>query len=162
MQGSRRAHFFHDPPATKYPCPVCTRYVTSRGVGYQCNRCTGWVHTKCSGLLNAAQYRRSSDWTCDPFSAPPLLPLPPPTPSSDQTIDDSMFNDLQLNANGIGNKLTELGVVMENNKVKVAAIQYRSRSSNLNPRTSASRTTPQLLRTVLMVRGDYSASSIDR
>ena len=31
--------------------------------------------------------------------------------------DDSTFNILQLNANGIGNKLTELGVVMGNNKV---------------------------------------------
>ena len=30
-------------------------------VGYQCRRCSGWVHAKCSGLLNAAQYRRSSD-----------------------------------------------------------------------------------------------------
>ena len=34
-----------------------------------------------------------------------------------------MFNVLQLNANGIGNKLTELGVVMENNKVKLVVIQ---------------------------------------
>ena len=32
-----------------------------RGVSYQCNRCSGWVHAKCYGLLNAAQYRRSSD-----------------------------------------------------------------------------------------------------
>ena len=45
-------------PATKYPCPVCARNVTSRGVSYQCNRCSGWVHAKCSGLLNAAQYRK--------------------------------------------------------------------------------------------------------
>ena len=37
--------------------------------------------------------------------------------------DDSTFNVIQLNANGIGNKLTELGVVMENNKVKLAVIQ---------------------------------------
>ena len=39
-----------------------------------------------------------------------------------------MFNVLQLNANGIGNKLAELGVVKENNKVKVSVIQE-------NPRT---------------------------
>ena len=37
--------------------------------------------------------------------------------------DDSAFNVLQINANGIGNTLTELGVVIENNKVKVAVIQ---------------------------------------
>ena len=53
-------------PTTKYPCPVCTRDVTSRGVSYRCTRCTGWVHGKCSGLLNAAQYRRNKDWTCAP------------------------------------------------------------------------------------------------
>ena len=45
--------------------------------------------------------------------------------------DDSTFNVLQLNANGIGNKLTELGVVMENNKVKVAVKQ----ESKLTPKS---------------------------
>ena len=115
-------------PATKYPCPVCARNVTSRGVSYQCNRCSGWVHAKCSRLLNAAQYRRSSDWACGPCSTPP-----PPTasPPKDQTSDDRTFNVLQLSANGIGNKLTELGVVMENNKVKVAVIQ----ESKLTPKS---------------------------
>ena len=42
-------------PATKYPCSVCTSNVTSRGVSYMCNRCSGWVHSKCSGLQNAAE-----------------------------------------------------------------------------------------------------------
>ena len=120
-------------PATEYPCPVCARNFTSRGVSYQCNRCSGWVHAKCSGLLNAAQYRRSSDWACGPCSTPPPTPSPPPTPTppTDQKSDDSTFNVLQLNANGIGNKLTELGVVMENNKVKVAVIQ----ESKLTPKS---------------------------
>ena len=44
---------------------------------------------------------------------------------------DNTFNVLQLNANGIGNKLTELGVVMENNKVKMAVIQ----ESKLTPKS---------------------------
>ena len=107
-------------PATNYPCPVCARNVTSRAVSYQCNICSGWVHAKCSGLLNAAQYRRSGDWACGPCSTPP-----PPTPTlpTDPKSDDSTFSVLQLNANGIGNQLTELGVVVENNKVKVAVIQ---------------------------------------
>ena len=35
-------------PATKYPCSVCISNVTRRGVSYMCNRCSGWVHTKCS------------------------------------------------------------------------------------------------------------------
>ena len=69
-------------PTVKYPCPVCARYVTSRGVRYRCTRCTGWVHAKCSGLLNAAQYRRNKDWTCDPCSASKTKQsTPPPTPA---------------------------------------------------------------------------------
>ena len=56
-------------PTAKYPCPVCARDVISRGVCYRCTRCSGWVHAKCSGLLNAAPYRRNKDWTCDPCSA---------------------------------------------------------------------------------------------
>ena len=52
-------------PYFKYPCTVCTRNVTSRGVSYQCNRCSGWVHVKFSGLINAAQYWKSKETTCD-------------------------------------------------------------------------------------------------
>ena len=66
-------------PPAKYPCPVCARDVTSRGVSYRCTRCAGWVHAKCSGLLNAAQYRRNKDWTCDPClvtKTPPLQICP--------------------------------------------------------------------------------------
>ena len=47
-------------PATKYPCPVCTRNVTRRRVSYKYTKCHGWVHAKCSGILNGAQYRRKS------------------------------------------------------------------------------------------------------
>ena len=100
-------------------CPVCTCNVTSRGIGYRCTKCSGWVHAKCSGILNAAQYRRKSDWTCDAGSAPQSQQSPPPTrspaPPTKQISDDSTFNVLQLNAN----KLTELGVLLERNKVAV-------------------------------------------
>ena len=46
-----------------------------------------------------------------------------PAPSAEQISDDSTFNVLQFNANGIGNKQTELGVALERNKVRVAVIQ---------------------------------------
>ena len=75
-----------------------------------------------------------SDWTCDTCLAPPCQQSPPPTrspaPPTDQISDDSTFNVLQLNANGIGNKLTELGVVLEINKVKVVVIQESKLSPN--------------------------------
>ena len=62
---------------------------------------------KCSGLLNAAQYRRNEDWTCDPCSSsktqqltpPPPSPPPTPVPSVEQISDYSTFNVLQFNAN---------------------------------------------------------------
>ena len=98
-------------PATKYPCPVCTRNVTSR---HKCTKCYGWVHAKCSGILNACSALQSQQ-------SPP--PTRSPAPPTKQISDDSTFNVLQLNANGIGNKLTELEVVLERNKVKVAVIQ---------------------------------------
>ena len=93
-------------PATKYPCPVCARNVTSRVVSYKCTKCYGWVHAKYSGILNAAQCRRKSDWTCDACSGPQSQQSPPPTrypaPPTKQISDDSTFNALQLNANGNG------------------------------------------------------------
>ena len=55
---------------------------------------------------------------------------PTPTSPSYQNSYDCRFKVLQLNPNGIGNKLRELGVVMETNKVKVAVIQ----ESKLTPK----------------------------
>ena len=117
-------------PATKYPCPVCTRNVTSRRVSYKYTKCYGWVHAKYSGILNAAQYRRKSDWTWEACLAPQSQQSPPTT-TTKQISDDSTFNVLQLNDSGIGNKLTELEVVLERNKVKVAVIQ----ESKLSPKS---------------------------
>ena len=37
-------------PASKYPCSVCTRNVTSRGVCYKWYCCSGLGNSKCSGL----------------------------------------------------------------------------------------------------------------
>ncbi len=114
-------------PAPLYPCSVCTRNVTSRGTSYKCHNCANWVHAKCSGLPNAAAYRRTADWACSACNpAPPPRPQQPPTPPTVNvapTDNDNSFNILQFNANGIGNKLTELGLFLENHKVKVAAIQ---------------------------------------
>ena len=68
------------------------------------------------------------------ITPPPPSPPPTPAPSAEQISDDSTFNVLQFNANGIGNKLTELGVVLERNKVKVAVIQEsKLTSKSKNP-----------------------------
>ena len=118
----------------KYPCPVCAQDVTSRGVSYLCTGCSGWVHTKCSGILNAAQYRRNKDWACDPCSVSKTQQSTPPQPSPSPTP-------------------------APRSKWRL----YRSQSSRHNPRTLASVITPQYVRTVLMATVmDYLSSFINR
>ena len=56
-------------------------------------------------------------------SPPPSLSPAPPTK---KISDDSTFNVLHLNANGIGNKLTELEVVLERNQQQVVSYKRRS------------------------------------
>ena len=84
---------------------------------------------------------------------------PTPAPSAEQISDVSTFNVLQFNANGIGNKLTELGVFLERNKVKVVVIQESKLSSKFkNPCI-----TPQYVRTVPMATAeDYSSLFMNR
>ena len=80
----------------------------SRGVSYMCNCCFSWVHSKCSGLQNAAEYRRIKNWACSSCSSPPTPPIPKPLPSpiTTKASDGDPFTILQFNANGIGNKRT--------------------------------------------------------
>ena len=139
-------------PTTKYPCPVCARNVTGRGVSYLCNRCSGSVHSKCSGLQNAAEYRRIKDWVCSSCNFPPTLPKLQPLPTSipTQAVDGNSFTVMQFNANGIGNKLTELGEFLKRHNVRMAVIQESKLSSN--SKTPASRTSPQYERTVVKAK----------
>ena len=87
--------------------------------------------------------QRKSDSTCDTCStsssqqSPSLTPSPPlsSAPTAEQISHDSTFSVLQLNANGFGNKLTELGVVRERNKVKVSVLQELFLESKLSPKS---------------------------
>ena len=83
------------------------------------------MHLKCSGLKNAAQYRKTKDWACSSCNSPPApsQPQAPPPPTPTTTINDAHFTILQWNANGIDNKIDELGIFMEKHKVTVAVIQ---------------------------------------
>ena len=111
-------------PTTQYPCPVCTRNVTSPGVSYQCHSYSCWVHSKCSDLKDAKQYNRTKDWACKTCSSAPAPPptKPSPAPTTTSKPNNDMFNILQFNANGIGNKL-ELECFLEKHSLKVTAIQ---------------------------------------
>ena len=90
-----------------------------------CNRCSGWVYSKCSRLQNAAEYRQIKNWACISCSSPPSpqIPKPLPSPITTKASDGDPFTILQFNANDIGNKQVELADLLERHKVKVAVIQ---------------------------------------
>ena len=125
-----------NPGTSRYPCSVCFKNVSSQGTSYLCTRCSHWVHSRCSGLRNTADYRKANGWICTACMTRPRALTPPPSPTHTPTILDKSFNILQWNANGIGNKQTELSIFLEAHNVKVAAIQEskltaKSRSQNI-------------------------------
>ena len=125
-----------NPGPSRYPCSVSFKNVTHQGTRYLCTICLHSVHSRCSGgLRNAADYRKANGWICM-TTLQPRTPSPPPSPAHTPTISDKTFNILQWNANGIGNKQTELSIFLEAHDVKVAAIQEskltaQSRSPNI-------------------------------
>ena len=68
---------------SRYPCSVCFKNVTSQGTSYLCTRCSYWVYSRCSGLRNAADYRKANGWICAACMTPPQprAPSPPPSPA---------------------------------------------------------------------------------
>ena len=68
-----------------YPCSVCFKNVTSQGISYMCTRCSHyshWVHLRCSGLRNVADYRRANGLIC---TACRTSRTPSPSPSHAHT-----------------------------------------------------------------------------
>ena len=53
-----------NPGPSSYPCSVCFKNVTSQGTSYLCTRYSHWVHSRCSGLRNAADHRKANGWIC--------------------------------------------------------------------------------------------------
>ena len=106
------------------------------------------MHSKCSDLKDARQYKRTKDWACKTCSSAPAPPPTQPAPTTTSKPKDDTFNILQFNANGIGNKLSELERFLEKHNVKVAAIQEsKLTSKSRNPRiqnfTTVRRDRPQ-------------------
>ena len=56
---------------------------------------------------------------CSSYNSPPTLPKLLPLPIPTQAVDGNSFTIMQFNANGIGNKLTELGEFVKRHNVKV-------------------------------------------
>ena len=120
-----------NPGPPRYACSVCFKNVTNQVTSYLCTRCSHWVHSRCFGLRNVVNYHRAHCWICTACRTPPQprAPSPSPSPAHMPTILDKTFNILQWNANGIGNKQTELSIFLEAHNVKVAAIQESNRTA---------------------------------
>ena len=133
-----------NPGPPRYPCSVCLKNVTRQGTSYRCTRYSLWVHSRCSGLRKVADYHTTNGWNSADCMTPPHPRVPSPPPSSARTpfMSYNTFNILQWNANGIGNKRTELSIFLEAHNVKMAAIQGSkltaySRSPNIQNYTLA-------------------------
>ena len=63
------------------PAQSASKNVTSQGTSYLCTRCLHWVHSRCSGLRNAVDYRKANGWICTTCMTPPHTPSPPPSPA---------------------------------------------------------------------------------
>ena len=84
-----------NPGPPRDPCLVCFKNATSQGTSYLCTRCSHWVHSRCCGLRNVADYHRANGWIVHT-----------------STMSDKAFNILQWNANGIGNKQSGLSIFL--------------------------------------------------
>ena len=45
---------------SRYTCSVYFKNVINQVTSYMCTRCSHWVHLRCSGLRNAADYRKAN------------------------------------------------------------------------------------------------------
>ena len=126
-----------NPGPGPWPCSVCKANIKVRcESSVQCSSCHCWLHFKCSSLPSLRDRRQSPLWTgpcCNhtvssitPAQPTPAIPAPvfslhpraPSTPPA-QTI----INLLQFNCNGLTGKLLDVIRYMEQEHLKVAAIQ---------------------------------------
>ena len=113
-------------PLTMLPCYVCSRNLTSPGMSYMRNHCSGLVHSKCYGLENTTDYRRMGTGNV-------ALAVPHPLHQHHNHHQLQLLIILQFNANYINNKQAEQGEFLERHKVKVAVI-HESKLSSKSPK----------------------------
>ena len=120
-----------------YFCSVCKIKLHSNTTSVQCKRCNEWVHFRktnnCSGLKTIRDY--NANFTClscknDPLQQNPNHP--PPTSTQPNLSNHYDLKILQLNINGIKNKLTELTNFIYNHNIKVVVLQETKLSPNSN------------------------------
>ncbi len=115
-------------PGPVDPCSVCKDNVTTKGYSFRCDVCILWCHQRCC-RLRIAEYRQLKDndlpWICPTCTKAKsqAQPAQPPTQSPPSTASTASINLLQWNCNGLRGKIDELILYMDNNDIKVAALQ---------------------------------------
>lgn len=62
------------PPKFKFPCGLCSKPVTSRQRGIQCDSCVIWFHAKCVNIsvrIYDALSKEEGEWSCFTCALPP-------------------------------------------------------------------------------------------
>ena len=71
-------------------------------MSYLCNRCSGWVHSKYSGIQNAAEQRRIKDWVCSLHLGVVYVCLVAQRPVDLSTSTQATTNDKSTHSNRMG------------------------------------------------------------
>ena len=146
-----RAGVEPNPGPTHYICPICMTKLRQYSV--KCTCCTSWLHIKWSGLRTAIERKKYPNWIgpcctrqLPPASIPqnPPTPPPPPTqrahkaprrqqdrpnrrrpspPPARPSREETAFNIVQFNINGIAGKIEELLDYLEKNNIQIAVLQ---------------------------------------
>ena len=115
-------------PKRVWDCTVCKNKIDERKEwSVKCNSCKLWLHWDCSELGSHGRWSRSFIGQC--CRSPPV---PKTVATISATSVTTTLKILQLNANGLRNKIDNIIDYLEQNKIGIAAIQ----ESHLNEKSS--------------------------
>ena len=134
-----------------WTCNICNTQITNRHTSIECNHTTKhWLHLKCTDTTIKAYKNTHGKWKCNTHTQNPTpQPQPPqthtshkktqqrqtinPTASTTKTSNKQRFAQLrimQININGINNKLAELTDLIHNTNTDIVTIQETKLTTN--------------------------------
>lgn len=132
-------------PRIVYICSVCKKTLSSGLPPVRCNHFMEWCHEKVLTPDNAAPislhdsvtiliYKQNyiSSQSNTPTSNRLTNPLTSQSTHQSSVSSEPNINIMQLNCDGLRNKLPEILHVMEQNNIQIVAIQETKLSSNIN------------------------------
>ena len=109
-------------PGPIYTCSICSSQIKRTHHSIRCNAGTQehWLHIKCVAL-NIQNYTHT--WTCTNHTHTPTPPQQQPQPKKNPPKKKQALHILQLNANGLTNKITELEHTAQKHNIDIISIQ---------------------------------------